>query len=158
MRFVVLLRFSLFFLRDKAYHVVTVISIALIDVRKSFIRDSIRKCSALPSIRRAFSTYEIFTSEALMHSNHVIPAFFKYSTTITIQVSVVDGFKRKIRLFFATCTDSISPEMVYFEKSAGVCASTCFLAFPIFIIPLSAPEVNDFPPIFHGNRIYIKPS
>ena len=100
MRFVVLLRFSLFFLRDKAYPVVTVISIALIDVRKSFIRDSIRECSALPSIRRAFSTYEIFTSEALMHSNHVIPAFFKYSAAITIQVSVVDGFKRKNQAIF----------------------------------------------------------
>lgn len=68
------------------YPVVAIISIALIDVRKSFIRDSIRECSALPSIRRALSAYEIFTSEALVHSNHVIPAFFKYSAAITIQV------------------------------------------------------------------------
>ena len=30
-----------------------------------------------------------------MHSNHVIPAFFKYSTAITIQVSIVDGFLPK---------------------------------------------------------------
>ena len=85
-----------------------------------------------------------------LSSNTQPPSQYKY-------LLLMDS-KEKIRLFFATCTDSISPEMVYFEKSAGVCASTCFLAFPIFIIPLSAPEVNDFPLIFHGNRIYIKPS
>ena len=148
MRFVVLLRFSFFFLRDKSYPVVTVISIALIDVRKSFIRDSIRECSAFPSIRRAFTTYEIFTSEALMHSNHVIPAFFKHSTAITIQVSVVDGFKRKNRLFFATCTDSISSEIVYFEKFAGVCASTCFFCFSHFYHTTIRPRSQRFPADF----------
>ena len=131
MRFAVLLRFSLFFLRDKAYPVVTVISIALIDVRKSFIRDSIRECSALPSIRRAFSTYEIFTSEALMHSNHVIPAFFKYSTAITIQVSVVDGFKRKNQAIFRNLYwFNIFWNSILWKVCRSLCKHLLFLLFP----------------------------